>query len=216
MWVSETELKMFLGSRARPLPEADTFIAIYEPIVYKMWHPQRHTTLYAFMGMASFYDRDNKIFSACVFGENKPQWHTLHMRCDRASHGEPSSVLSAAEVLCDTYATFRDVNSSRQWLLEQGPVRCNAYIGRGQMQVEGRPRTIQNPWKELSSAVRWPRKMEHVFRWDCPYGVWRRCCDWDLTESSKRDILERYANVKTNRGQDNCEMMTLGPPRVPR
>jgi hypothetical protein len=30
---------MFLGSTARPVRKADTFVAICEPIIYTMWDP---------------------------------------------------------------------------------------------------------------------------------------------------------------------------------
>jgi hypothetical protein len=38
---------MFLGSKVRPVRGADNLTAVYEPIVYTMWHPQHLTSLYA-------------------------------------------------------------------------------------------------------------------------------------------------------------------------
>jgi hypothetical protein len=40
---------IFLGGKARPARKADNLTAICEPIVKKMWEPQPHATLWAFM-----------------------------------------------------------------------------------------------------------------------------------------------------------------------
>jgi hypothetical protein len=37
--VAETEIKMFIGIRARPVLEGDNLTAIYEPIVYTVLDP---------------------------------------------------------------------------------------------------------------------------------------------------------------------------------
>jgi hypothetical protein len=41
---------MFLGSKVQPVRGADNLTAIYEPVAYLMWDPQRLTTLHGLLG----------------------------------------------------------------------------------------------------------------------------------------------------------------------
>jgi hypothetical protein len=56
----------FLGSKARPARKADNLNAICEPLVKKLWDPQRLTALWAFTAWYS----DSFIFDHKVIRDN--------------------------------------------------------------------------------------------------------------------------------------------------
>jgi hypothetical protein len=46
--LTEMSIRNLRGGKGRPARKADSLTAICEPIVYKMWEPQRLTNLWAF------------------------------------------------------------------------------------------------------------------------------------------------------------------------
>jgi hypothetical protein len=59
---------MFLGSRERPVPNADNLTTIFQPIVWAMWDPQQASTV-PVTGIPFFFTKQSKIiiFYVSVF-----------------------------------------------------------------------------------------------------------------------------------------------------